>query len=180
MMKSQTIYSKLLLLFFIFLMPLMAFSAPTMIDKIKFKKGRFKGDEKLRHIIKSEAGEKFEPRLVKLDKILLTNYYKKNGFLDVAVHDSLALNKKEKLIRIVYTIKEGQRYFYGGVRFRGNYDVTTRKLVKQFDDIKLYTPFDEESISLAVKEIENLYYNSGKPFIKSPRTPVPRRDGDFR
>jgi len=158
--------SKELILLLIFLLPLALFSAPKKIEKIRFRHVKFKGDEKLRHIIKSEKDKEFEPRLVKLDKILLTNYYKKNGFLDIVVYDSLHLNKKEKTIRIIYTLKEGQRYFYGGVRFKGNYDITTRKLVSKFDDMKLYSPFDEEAVSVAAKEVENLYYNSGKPFIK--------------
>jgi len=159
-------FKKTIYLCFLLLIPQFGFAASKNVGKIKFLNVHFKGNEKLIHIVQSEAGKRFEPRLVKLDKILLTNYYKKNGFLNVAVTDSIAMDRRRDMVRIFYRINEGQRFYYGGVRFKGNYDLPTRQLVKTFDAIKLYTPFDEEKISLAAKQVENIYYNFGKPFIE--------------
>ncbi len=166
-MDQKNNFFKIIIAFCIILLPILIFSAPPKIEKIKFRHVKFKGEEKLKYIIKSEKGREFDPRLVKLDKILITNYYKKNGFLDASVEDSLLRNRKEKSVQLFYTVNEGRRYFYSRVQFRGYKDVSIVKLAETFKSIKPGTPFDIEKITSAVKMVENLYYNSGKPFAKT-------------
>ena len=72
------------------------------IDKIIFSKVDFKGDQSLEEIINSKEGRLYEPRLVKLDRILLTNYFKNYGFLNVDVRDSVVLDpRKNRVKRII-------------------------------------------------------------------------------
>ncbi len=134
------------------------------IGQIHFLKVSFHGDEDLKNIIQSRKEGRFDPRYVKLDKILIINYYKKNGFLDVAVRDSLIRSVSRRKVDIFYTIEEGQRYYYGGVRFNGNKDLPASTLADAFAHLELYRPFDESLVSEGEQKIENLYYNSGKPF----------------
>jgi len=162
MMKKQVLWvTAVLLLAFSF-----AFAGRMSVEKIEFRGVHFKGDEDLENIIQSQEGGRFDVRLIKLDKILLSNYYKSNGFLDIVVDDSVAFVHGHKDVHLVYTVHEGQRYYYGGVRFRGNKEINARTLAQEFRKIKLYTPFSEAKVTEAVQNVENTYYNSGKPFVK--------------
>ena len=152
------------------LIPLLVFAGKWEIRKIYFSGVHFKGDEKLADIVQSEEGQTFEPRLVKLDRILLTNYYRQAGFLDVDVQDSIYYEKKHRTVKLFYKLNEGRRFYYGGVRTRGNVEISTPELVKLFDGIKRYIPYNEGAVTDAVKEVENLYYNAGKPYASIKAT----------
>ena len=55
----------------------------------------------LKQLLHSSEGETFDLRLVKLDKIILANYYRENGFLIVEILDSLVINKDEKEVEAI-------------------------------------------------------------------------------
>ena len=152
------------LLLYIFLFCTLSFAA-TEVTKISFKqKSVFKKGDLL-DIIHSEEDEEFEPRLLKLDKILLHNFFQKNGYLLASVTDSLYFSKKRQELHIRYIIDVGPRYYYAGVRFEGVVEGDTTQLNEAFEDIKIGSPFDEGKINAAAKLVENVYYNSGKPFV---------------
>lgn len=136
------------------------------IKKIEIINARSFDEDDLLEIIHSEDGEEFEPRISKLDKILLTNFYKKHGFLDITVGDSIFFSRNREKVTIKYYITENQRYYYAGVSFKGVKDIEVEKLLERFEDIKKNIPFDESSVSDAMRQVENLYYNSGKPFVE--------------
>ncbi len=166
-MKANAMKRTLYIIFFtLLLLQTMGWAATTKVKKIVFRGVHFHGDEDLENIIASHEGKRFDRRLVRLDKLLMTNYYKANGFFDVSVTDSMVYVQKRKFVEIYYTIKEGQRYYYAGVRFRGYKDVPVDKLVEPFKKIRLYAPFNESLITEVVKGVENIYYNSGKPFVE--------------
>ncbi len=146
------------------MLPLLLSAGKWEISKIHFSGVSYHGEEDLSDIVQSEEGDIFEPRLVKLDRILLTNYYRKAGFLDVDVQDSIHYGKRHRTVKILYKLNEGRRYYYGGVRTLGNTEITSRVLANLFDNIKQYAPYDEGKVNDAVKEVENIYYNSGKPY----------------
>lgn len=153
-------------LFIIFFHPTPVFAVEKEIEKIQFLGARFSGESDLIDIIQSEEGDEFEPRILKLDKILLTNYYKKNGFLDVFVEDSLAPLLKNQNVILIYRIHEGLRYHFNGARFKGASEIPVSKLALAFKEIKLNSPFDESQVTLASKQVEDIYYNNGKPFVQ--------------
>jgi outer membrane protein assembly factor BamA len=121
--------------------------------------------EEIEDLIQTETGEPYDPRLVKLDRIRIKNFYKKNGFLDAVVRDSLIFKDRRKNIYISFTIIEGFRYYYAGIKVNGNYEIKTKSIEKKFADIPYYKALNEEKIAEAVKQVENIYYNNGKPFL---------------
>ena len=54
--------------------------AETEVVKISFSQTSVFDENDLLEVIHSEEDEEFEPRLIKLDEILLSNYYRKNGY----------------------------------------------------------------------------------------------------
>ena len=148
----------------IFLLCSAAF-AETEITKISFRQNSSFDDDDLLDIIHSEEDEEFEPRLIKLDRILLNNFFRKNGYLLVEVNDSLFFSKNRQEIQIKYIIDPGPRYYYGGVRFEGVKELDENKLAEYFEEIEIGSPFDESLIIKSQKKVENEYYNQGKPFV---------------
>lgn len=146
------------------LVPVFIF-ATTEVSKISFKHSTKFDKDELLEIIHSEEDEDFEPRLVKLDLILLNNFFQKNGYLLVNVTDSLYFNEDRTEIHIRYIVENGPLYYYGGVRFEGVIDGDTTLLNAAFDEIIIGHPFDEGTVIDASRIVENIYYNSGKPFV---------------
>ncbi len=136
------------------------------IDSLTLIGNRSFEREELEDIIQTEEGEEFDARLVKIDKILLTNFYRKQGFLTVEVIDTLAINRTTKKVNVYYKIEEGRCYHLGEIRISGNNMFTTERLQGLFDQSPLGTPFDEAKIVQARQQIENLYYDNGKPFVQ--------------
>ena len=136
------------------------------ISKIRFLGSSAFSEDDLGDLIYSEEDEEFDARLVKLDKIVLINYYRKNGFLTVDINDSLIQNNKLKQVEINYVIHEGLRYYIGRFEFKGNKIINTEFLQEIFIDYKPGEFFDEGRINQGKKVIEGHYYDKGKPYIK--------------
>jgi outer membrane protein insertion porin family len=136
------------------------------VDTLKFFGAHHIDTENLVEIIHSEEGDDFDPRLVKLDKILLTNYYRTQGFLTAQVFDSLVIRRSAQKVDIFYTIAEGQKYKTGEFRITGNQIFTKEQLMASFSNSPTGEPFDESKIDNARMSLENNYYNIGKPFVE--------------
>ena len=146
--------------------PAASFAGGRKIEKIVFSKVKFKGNQSLGEIINSKKNGLYEPRIVKLDKILLTNYFKNYGYLMASVRDSVVLNRRTNKVTLFYLIHAGRCYFFGGVRFSGVHDVPLKKLEPAFKELKIGEPFTEGKISQAIRNVENIYYNLGKPYVQ--------------
>ncbi|MEJ2053927.1 MAG: BamA/TamA family outer membrane protein [Calditrichaceae bacterium] len=140
--------------------------AEIKIDKIYFNNNNYFSNGDLKNVIHSEEGDTYEPRLLKLDKILLKNFYRQHGFLDAAITDSVITISDREKINIQFYVSEGQHYYYGGLRMHGNADISSQVISEQFKNLELYESFKENKVNEAVKRVENIYYNSGKPFIE--------------
>jgi outer membrane protein assembly complex protein YaeT len=58
------------------------------------------------------------------------------------------------------------RYYLGEIRFTGNQEISRERLLEEFRNIPFRDPFDEALINEGRQGIENIYYNTGKPFVK--------------
>jgi len=155
---------------FCFLLLFISFSTTGSADEYEISEIKFVGAksfeaDELLDIIYSEDGDDFEARMVKLDKIVLMNFYRENGFLTVEVSDSLIKNEKEKEIAIHYLITESQRYYFDKIVFSGNKSVRTALLENIFKEYKTGEPFNEARINEGKQLVEGYFYNSGKPYV---------------
>lgn len=135
------------------------------VTKINFVGNTNFSKEQLLDIIRSEEDENFDERLVKLDKIILTNFYRQNGFLTVEVRDSLRINQVKKTAILNYIIDAPFRYRLKEVRFSGNKVFSDSSLMSVFNIYPLNSYFNEGRINIARNNIEDKYYNIGKPFV---------------
>ena len=141
-------------------------SAQIEVGQIKFEHTSFVDNDELYAILQSEEGEDYEARLVKLDLIVLKNFFLKQGYLLAEVRDSISFREKRTKARILYIIDNGPRFYYKEVRFSGYKDISLNKLQEQFENLETGNPFDESKINQALKKVENLYYNRGKPYVE--------------
>ena len=141
-------------------------------QKAKIKQISFLGDKKikdkkLREIIASEEHKfwKFvsnkvylNAQLIELDKRLLENFYKNQGFYNVKILNSFAELDKDGFFKLVYNIDSGNKFFFNDFNLNLPKDYTE----KDFSEIKkIFKKLKDEeysldSINLILEEIDNI------------------------
>ena len=156
----------LLLVFLSFVESRQAAAQELTVTEIDFAGNRAfdKGD--LEDLLNSTEGDDFDVRLIKLDLIMLTNFYRQNGFLTADVRDSLTIDKLSGSVKVSYLIFEGQRYYYERTDISGNKIFGLNYIKNLFGDLKKGQPFDEGMVKTARENLETAYYNNGKPFVQ--------------
>lgn len=162
MSTGKSIFKNLFFFFFIF--STCVHSATELrVEKITFIGNNFYSSQKLASIIKSGEHDPFDSRLMKLDQVLLKNFYLRNGFLNVSV--SSDFTRKADKISLEYTIDEGRRYFLKSIDFVGNTKLSDQELRKKMP-LKLNEPYQSQLIAEGLIKIEGYYLNNGKPFVE--------------
>ena len=128
----------------------------TKISSIKFIGNDSIRSKRLKDVIASEENKfwkiisknvNFSENLIKLDKRLLSNYYKSNGYYDAKITSNFAQINPEGDADLVYTIDEGKRY-------------TIKKISTNVDEV-----FDKQlffSLNKSFKKIVGDYYSPFK------------------
>ena len=151
-------------------------------EKAKIKEIIFIGDKKVKdkkllELIASEEHKfwKFisnrvylNKSLLDLDKRLLENYYKNNGYYNVKVLNSFAELNDEGSFKIVFNINAGTKYFFN------NFSLTLPDDYKEKDFKKINKLFDKlkdekyslDNINLILNEIDNIASSRLYDFIK--------------
>ncbi len=132
------------------------------VSRINFTGNLRIPEKSLKPLLKSREGKPFNPRFLKLDEILLKNYYHLNGFLDVFVHASFT--KKANRVTISYEIREGIRYYLKELRFTGN-TLLSDAQIRSFFNIRDGDVFKRPAIDEGLNKTEAFYQNRGKPYV---------------
>ena len=152
-------------------------------EKAKIKKIVFLGDKvfkdkRLKEVIASEEHRfwKFVSRnvfinqeLIKLDKRLLTNYFKNNGYYGVQIDNSFVEFDKKGNFNLIFNITSGKKYYFNKftLNLPGNYDS------KLFDSIKNKFPkLEGEPYSLLkindiLKDVNSIALSKQYEFINA-------------
>ena len=122
-------------------------------EKAKIKKIFFLGekifkDKRLKEVIVSEEHKfwKFisknvyiNQELINLDKRLLSNYFKNNGYFEVKIENSFVEFDKNSNFNLIFNITPGQKYFFNdfSLNLPSNYDSKIfKKITKKFSKLK--------------------------------------------
>ena len=154
-----------------------------MGEKAKIKKIVFLGekvfkDKRLKEVIASEEHRfwKFISRnvyineeLIDLDKRLLANYFKDNGYFNVKVENSFVEFDKNSNFNLIFNIKPGKKYFFNEFKLNlpTNYD---EKLFKSI--VKKFSKFKGDTYSLLkindiLNDINNIALTRQYEFINA-------------
>ena len=122
-------------------------------EKAKIKKIIFLGErvfkeKRLKEVIVSEEHKfwKFISRnvyinqeLINLDKRLLSNYFKNNGYFNVKIENSFVEFDKNSNFNLIFNITPGKKYFFNNfsLNLPSNYDAELfKKITKKFSKLK--------------------------------------------
>ena len=122
-------------------------------EKAKIKKIVFLGEKifkekRLKEVIVSQEHKfwKFISRnvyineeLINLDKRLLTNYFKNNGYFNVKIENSFVEFDKDSNFNLIFNITPGNKYFFNdfSLNLPSNYDAKLfENIVKKFSKLK--------------------------------------------
>ena len=122
-------------------------------EKAKIKKIVFLGEKvfkekRLKEVIVSEEHKfwKFISRnvyinqeLINLDKRLLSNYFKNNGYFNVKIDNSFVEFDKNSNFNLIFNITAGKKYFFNdfSLNLPSNYDAELfKKITKKFSKLK--------------------------------------------
>ncbi len=155
-------------------------------DKVKIENIDFVGntkisDNKLRKAMKDTKQKKFT-RVLKPSKYIKDKYkadlekviasYKEKGFRDARiVSDSVVYNKEKNLLNIKIYVEEGNKYYFGNIKFLGNTIYTDQGLgrvlgIKKgdtYNGVLLEKRIADKSKPDA-EDLTNLYQNNGYLF----------------
>ena len=139
----------------------------TKISSIKFIGNDSIRTKRLKSIIASEENKFWKvisrntvlsENLINLDKRLLSNYYRSNGFYDVKVNSNLAKIIDVEQAELIYSIDEGNRYTIGKIStnldevFDKKLFTILSKTYKKFAG-EYYSPFKVKEILDEIDEI---------------------------
>ena len=107
------------------------------------------------------------------DKASIITKYKANGFRDARVLSDTLIVKNESNISLKLNIEEGQKYYFGDIRFIGN-SVYTDNVLRQVLGIKKGEVYNgvllqeriEDNSDPEANDLTNLYQNNGYLFSK--------------
>ena len=152
-------------------------------EKAKIKKIVFLGDKvfkdkRLKEVITSEEHKfwKFissnvyiNEELIELDKRLLTNYFKDNGYFKVNVENSFVEFDKNSNFNLIFKITSGKKYFFNNftLNLPSNYDPETFKPInKKFSKLK-GEKYSLLKINGLLKEIDKIALTKQFEFINA-------------
>tara|TARA_B100000963_G_scaffold361695_1_gene398760 strand:+ start:800 stop:3049 length:2250 start_codon:yes stop_codon:yes gene_type:complete len=137
------------------------------IEEIKFIGDKKIKDKRLLEVIASEEHKfwKFVSRkvylnqsLIEMDKRLLENYYKNQGYYKVKVLNSFAELNNEESFKLVFNIDAGNKYFFNEFSLKLPTDYKVKdfsKVEKIFDKLKGKT-YSLDNIALILSEIDRI------------------------
>lgn len=103
---------------------------------------------------------RFEQEKFDADLTSLTNFYKKNGFIDVRVGPYELIPVSERYLELNITINEGAKYLYDKTEIEGNSQFTTENLMSNFT-LQTGEVFDQEKYEKQLQKVYSLYFDEG-------------------
>lgn len=105
----------------------------------------------------------FNKRVLSLDRVNLTAFYKSHGYVNCVVQDSFSVVDHNR-VQVFLQISEGQLYRLGSISFTGNVILSDKQVRSYFSDFEPGEPFNQYQFQDALDELEMRYKNEGKPF----------------
>jgi outer membrane protein insertion porin family len=129
-------------------------------------------DTKQRNVFRVLKSSKFIPEKYKADLEKVIAKYKEKGYRDARIiYDSVTYNKKRNMLAIKINLEEGNKYYFGNIKFLGN-TVYSDQTLNHYLGIKKGEIYNgvllEKRIADKTKpdaeDITNLYQNNGYLF----------------
>lgn len=152
------------------------------IGRVSFTGNQAFSEKKLRGVVKGtrkktffRSGE-YKREKVEADKILLTEFYRSEGYRDFEVlSDSVNYRDDLRRVYITFYVQEGDIYEYGDITWSGNKLFTTEQLKEKLR-IEPGDRYNSTKLQESLADIGSMYYDKG--YIYAGITPAEKIVGD--
>ncbi|HPS39512.1 MAG TPA: outer membrane protein assembly factor BamA, partial [Candidatus Cloacimonadota bacterium] len=103
---------------------------------------------------------RFEQEKFDTDLGNITNFYKKNGYIDVRVGPYELIPDGDRYLELVVHINEGEKYLYDKTEVEGNVQFTNETLMSNFT-LQSNEVFDQEKYEKQLQKVYSLYFDEG-------------------
>ena len=149
-----------------------------IIKKISFQGDKIFKDSKLRNVIKSEEGRfwKFitsnkylDERKIKIDELLLRQYYQKKGYYNVNIKSSYAKNINNEYFELIFNIQPGQKFFFNNISIQISENFNKINFLKIDNKIKNLKgkKYSSKIINKILEEIDNIILQKEYVFLNT-------------
>ena len=154
-----------------------------IIKKISFQGDKIFKESKLRNVIKSEEGRfwKFitsnkylDERKIKIDEVLLKQYYQRKGYYNVNIKSSYAKNINNEYFELIFNIDAGQKFFFNDVSIEisENFNkINFLQIDKKIKELK-GKKYSSKIINKILDEIDNIILQKEYVFLNTEYEPT--------
>lgn len=154
--------------------------AEVQVEKITFHNNKAFDDDDLKDAMEEIQEDRwwrsadFDPKKFEEDKNLVVQYYKENGYRDAEVlRDSLHYSDDKQDLYIDIWVYEGNKYYFGDIKFDGNEIFTDEELAFTLD-IQRGDVYDQKKYDEGIRDrLQKLYYNQGYLFASIVPQEIP-------
>ncbi|MCB0284068.1 MAG: outer membrane protein assembly factor BamA [Calditrichaeota bacterium] len=154
--------------------------AEVQVEKITFHNNTAFDDDDLKDAMEEIQEDRwwrsadFDPKKFEEDKNLVVQYYKENGYRDAEVlRDSLHYSDDKQDLYIDIWVYEGNKYYFGDIKFDGNEIFTDEELAFTLD-IQRGDVYDQKKYDEGIRDrLQKLYYNQGYLFASIVPQEIP-------
>ncbi len=118
---------------------------------------------------------RFEQEKFDLDLENLTNYYRKNGYIDAKVSAQPPRHSGDRNLELIINVNEGDQYILGQINVSGNEHFTAETIQNLFT-LKPGEAFNQESFDRQLGSLYTLYFDEG--YIYTEVEPVNTKAGN--
>jgi outer membrane protein insertion porin family len=137
------------------------------IKKITIEGNKTFTEGRIKKLLKTKPGWLFNAGLLK-DEVFkedierIKAFYRRNGYMDVEVTSDIKPGaKKNYLLYITITVKEGNKYLVGNVVIQGNKNISEKAVIMRLAECKPGKVFSDEGVKIDVSNIQGLYFDKG-------------------
>jgi outer membrane protein insertion porin family len=110
----------------------------------------------------------YNPLTIESDKQKLLTFYQSRGYVDAAItgvrtEDISTEDDKYARQRVVFTLEEGEQWFFGGIEVEGN-TVFTDEQFQNLVSMRVGTVLDVSRVQKEITAVTDLYRNNGYIF----------------
>ena len=154
-----------------------------IIKKISFQGDKIFKESKLRNVIKSEEGRfwKFitsnkylDERKIKIDEVLLKQYYQRKGYYNVNIKSSYAKNINNEYFELIFNIDAGQKFFFNdiSIEISENFNkINFIQIDKKIKELK-GKKYSSKIINKILDEIDNIILQKEYVFLNTEYEPT--------
>ncbi len=154
-----------------------------IIKKISFQGDKIFKESKLRNVIKSEEGRfwKFitsnkylDERKIKIDEVLLKQYYQRKGYYNANIKSSYAKNINNEYFELIFNIDAGQKFFFNdiSIEISENFNKTNfLQIDKKIKELK-GKKYSSKIINKILDEIDNIILQKEYVFLNTEYEPT--------